>query len=96
MRLIDADEPREKLEELSRDSWNENCAPQSWSQAFIVMSEMLEECRTVDAVPVVHGHWIEHDNEWGMIEKCSNCGIAGMLHWNYCYNCGAKMDKKLD
>lgn len=51
---------------------------------------------TVDAVPVVHGRW-----EWVTddIYKCSNCDekshvkeVMGQPDYNYCPNCGAKMD----
>lgn len=59
----------------------------------------VEKVPSVDAVPVVHGHWTESD-------KCSVCGFMAdidyeydtLLHykgeyaWNYCPNCGARMD----
>ena len=61
----------------------------------------LEECfeiveaPTVDAVEVVHGRWM-----WeGRFKACSVCGThidmedtLGAGWWNYCPNCGAKMD----
>lgn len=52
------------------------------------------EAPTVDAVPVVHGRWIK--TVWRT--KCSVCGFSGSLFddpinpFNYCPNCGAKMD----
>ena len=55
---------------------------------------------TVDAVEVVHAHWIyDGDEVDGNIQAhCSNC-FAGDIHatWKkneipYCWNCGAKMD----
>ena len=51
---------------------------------------------TVDAVEVVHGRW-----EWITedIYGCTNCGatnhvkeVMGQPDFNYCPNCGAKMD----
>ena len=48
----------------------------------------LKEAPTVDAVPVVHGRWIEGKT----LEKCSICGKKGFPDWHYCPNCGAKMD----
>lgn len=48
--------------------------------------EDVAGCPTVDAVPVVHGRWID--------EHCSECG-AYVFHGdvaNYCPHCGAKMD----
>ena len=50
--------------------------------------DMLESRPTVDAVPVVHGRWMEGKT----LEKCSICGKKGFPDWHYCPNCGAKMD----
>jgi hypothetical protein len=50
---------------------------------------------TVDAVEVVHGQWIEKPYLLGTTRYCSICGQNyGMPHgvFNYCPNCGAKMD----
>ena len=54
-----------------------------------------------DAVEVVHGRWIElgsddtDDFRW----KCSNCNEVRFEYPgrdNYCPNCGAKMDEKVE
>ena len=62
-----------------------------------------DECRkmighakpTVDAVPVVHGEWIDIDGT--MFAKCSVCGKR---HYGcttpYCDMCGAKMQTVTD
>ena len=46
--------------------------------------------------PVRHGRWIEQEKyAFGVIYDCSICGnrILDNGHsWNYCPNCGAKMD----
>jgi hypothetical protein len=47
----------------------------------------VQDAPAVDAVPVVHGRWIE-----GM--KCSVCGQIDLAKPYYCCNCGAKMDKE--
>ena len=50
---------------------------------------------SVDAAPVVHGRWIEKPYLFGTTKYCSICGLNyGMPHgvFNYCPNCGAKMD----
>lgn len=54
----------------------------------------IENFPAADAVPVVHGRWL--DNEDYMF--CSICGIQWNYcdndteTFNYCPNCGAKMD----
>ena len=54
-----------------------------------------------DVAPVVHGRWIEYTkviipepyNKWEQAWKCSECGFDdGFVAYNYCPNCGAKMD----
>ena len=62
---------------------------------------MIEDMPTIEAKPVVHGRWISknhHGYEWVFV--CSNCGyIDGYPfndRFNYCPNCGAKMDEKED
>ena len=62
------------------------------------VERLYEKYGSVDAVPVVHGRWIFHKKEiWGMWDQsfyeCSNCGRRNPLYrFNYCPNCGAKMD----
>ena len=62
-----------------------------------LMAEELEKCKTVDAVPVVHGRW--EDFCRGKMCCCSICkaefdNTCNEIHgeWYYCPNCGAKMD----
>lgn len=60
-----------------------------------MVAKWIEEAPTVK---VVHGHWIFHKvTIWGLWDKsfyeCSNCGSRNPLfNFNYCPNCGAKMD----
>ena len=59
--------------------------------------QVIEKMPTVDAAPVVHGQWIEKPFLLGTTRVCSECGdYYGMPHgiFNYCPNCGAKMDKE--
>lgn len=57
---------------------------------------------TIHIVPTVHGHW--DDKRVAFYLKCSECGccvraFGGEVfldygqEWNYCPNCGAKMDE---
>ena len=54
---------------------------------------------TADVAPVRHGYWVEQEN-WATDDyyyTCSACGedyntIDGTPDYNFCPNCGAKMD----
>ena len=54
----------------------------------------------VDVATVVHGRWIEQEKySFGTMYDCSICDnrILDNGHsWNYCPNCGAKMDGGAD
>ena len=56
----------------------------------------MPEGAIVDIEPVVHGRWIEKEKyTFGIMYDCSLCEnrILDNGHsWNYCPNCGAKMD----
>ena len=52
-----------------------------------------------DVVPVVHGRWGHTDlaSHWYGKDECSACTYhendrSDLSHFNYCPNCGAKMD----
>ena len=56
----------------------------------------IGKTQAADVAPVRHGRW-EWDTE--DIYKCSNCAekshvkeVMGHPEWEYCPNCGAKMD----
>lgn len=64
----------------------------------VQMARMVEDAPAADVAPVVHGRW-----SWdtGDIWTCSVCGtrnhikeVMGRPDFNYCPNCGAKMDKE--
>ena len=75
--------------------------PNSFSNGIGIARKIISELSAVDAVPVVHGLWIEDNND----DVCSVCGnecsdfvegCDGIKYTkylpNYCPNCGAKMD----
>ena len=47
-----------------------------------------------DVAPVVHAQWIFNDDWWEF--RCTNCrdAVGNIKKYNYCPNCGAKMDKE--
>ena len=55
----------------------------------------IENAPAVDAEPVRHGEWLDCEN-YNDIVQCSKCGLIRNIYkqegWNYCPNCGAKMD----
>ena len=65
--------------------------------AVKAFAEYLYELPTADVAPVRHGRWIEKQKyTFGVMYDCSICDdrILDNGHsWNYCPNCGAKMDK---
>ena len=62
--------------------------------------QSISDMPAADVAPVVHARWIE-DHDY---LKCPECGVMikrdftffDIGDWNYCPNCGAKMDEKED
>lgn len=52
--------------------------------------EILDNIPAADVAPVVHGRWKRYGRNLG---ECSNCGEIVNIRYNYCPNCGAKMDE---
>jgi hypothetical protein len=80
MRLIDA----KGMEGGIKEAFKENP---------FLMGMLLRWVRkhpTIDAVPVVHGRWV-YRKSWDKL-VCSNCSLESDRSWNYCPNCGARMD----
>lgn len=65
---------------------------------YALIKKYIDEATSVDAVEVVHGHWIPA----GITEDLAKCSVCGKMNhtlhyvcsigFNYCPNCGAKMD----
>ena len=55
------------------------------SSVILGIIETVKRQKIVDAIPVVHGNWID--------DSCSRCGFEiSQKTRNYCPNCGAIMD----
>ena len=86
MRLIDADALIEN--EFKNDI------------SYNAFKNLVKRQAVIDAVPVVHGEWIEALDEMDTFfaNYCSRCKKYLPYGWewkpNFCPNCGAKMDGK--
>lgn len=94
MRLIDVDELEKHYRRIDA-AYND----EPWLLVDI-LSEM-NDMPTVDAVPVVHGRWIEGRGSRYVCSVCNaNAGLygggIGQNLSNYCPNCGARMDGGAD
>lgn len=61
------------------------------------IADIVCETQPIDAVEVVHGRWLDGKLNYITLSRgnhiCSNCRSAtGVVKFNYCPNCGAKMD----
>lgn len=92
VRLIDANALKGKREWFDCHECGDEC------DIEFVKWDDIEKAPTIDAAPVVHGRWdkpVEHGlpyaaNHLGVV--CSYCCKWSDNDYNYCPNCGAKMD----
>lgn len=63
---------------------------------------VVQNMPAADVAPVVHGRWEPRPDALGFV-RCSNCHDCNVYDdwadgkkWNYCPNCGAKMDGGAD
>ena len=64
----------------------------SW---VLTMLDIFKEFPAADVEPVRHGRWVPVSNTGiGATGRCTVCNkaIYGFVAYNYCPNCGAKMD----
>lgn len=90
MRLIDADE----LYDVLLDTYGK--AKMALLKDIL---EYIDESTTIEAELVKQGKWIEKPYLFGTTNYCSLCeNNYGMPHerYNFCPNCGAKMDLEVE
>lgn len=105
VRLIDANALLKEFEKRQEQQINEYCDcflndAQELSTEWWCVEDAVTAAPTISAVPVVHGRWdkpVEHGlpyatNHLGVV--CSYCCKWSDNDYNYCPNCGAKMDAK--
>ena len=54
--------------------------------------KILNDAPTADVEPVMHGRWIANSYTTVFPYKCSLCNLDTMARFNYCPNCGTRMD----
>ena len=74
----------------------------AYNGAISDVADMLTHFPAADVAEVRHGKWewnesikTEDMDGWFIDEQgyvCSECGFIGVDNFNYCPNCGAKMD----
>ena len=88
-RLIDANAMHKWVEDkvANKEDAFADGVPYEWAYALTAVDMQP----TVDAVEVVHGRWEE---PYLLYLVCSECGTGYVKYekYNYCPNCGAKMD----
>ena len=96
-RYIDAD----KALVMIRHSKEDKPAYADWDNAHDCCIDCVNSTPTADVVEVVHGVWVEGAEHFtnGFYEaECNKCGTyiswnrGNSGEWNFCPNCGAKMD----
>lgn len=81
---------------IRRDHYDRKNGNKHFINGIESVLEYAENLPSADVAPVVHGRWIE-DHDY---LKCPECGVMvkwdftffDIGNWNYCPNCGAKMD----
>ena len=92
--LIDANAPLEQLSDYMEKLHCSDDYRDGLYRGMEIAESYIKNAPTIDAVEVVHGRWVE------MLDDvlCSKCGHSWNIFdncaetFNYCPNCGAKMD----
>lgn len=98
-RLIDADALRDKLQaEIDKGIPPFGDVMGSIRCGIRLARNIVEDEPTIDAEPVKHGKWCtltltNTSNGTYTMNRCSECGLTIIDRYNYCPNCGARMDK---
>lgn len=84
--------------EIAREYLHKACESLGGNGGMMLKIKFDQEPKA-DVVEVIHAHWIKNwEIGWS---ACSHCGkgylwedYKGVADWNYCPNCGAKLDEE--
>lgn len=91
------------LEEKKHEPWYLHKDLQ-WISGVVEAKDEIKAIEPADVAPVVHSRWSDEMErvdtyhpfagfETDYYHRCLNCGHRGKgFSWNFCPNCGAKMD----
>ena len=57
--------------------------------------DYIESESAADVEPARPGRWVQQPLNGTHIWRCSKCETIGRPQWNYCPNCGARMDEEV-
>ena len=87
---------REALLKFIENGINNPDRKEAFGYDAVEILEKVQYMPAADVAPVRHGRWVEKEKyTFGIMYDCSLCEdrILDNGHpWNYCPNCGAKMD----
>ena len=77
---------------IRRDHYDRKNGNEHFINGIESVLEYAENLPSADVAPVVHGRWKSYGRNLG---KCSNCGEIVNIRYNYCPNCGARIDLEM-
>lgn len=106
MRLIDADEFKESLDDIKIIIDEDVLKCENIHEQLVYLLNKVEdaikakidEAPTIEARPVAHGEWVRDGDFWICLNCESEINVKNSLgeenRKNFCPNCGAEMDGK--
>lgn len=90
-------------EYITKDTLKETLINWSCDASYIEVETKwaLEEIKSIpaaDVAPIKHGKWRYFYIDWNDFSRCSCCrlDVEGIVRYNYCPNCGARMEDETD
>jgi rubrerythrin len=98
MRPIDADELKKAIGSYVVDDAKLSFNKLYENEDLLKVYQLVTAMPTIDVEPIKHGKWIKADSQQYFRKHypaftCSECGQRkdSQKTWNYCPNCGARM-----